>query len=221
MPQTLVFDLDGTLADTARDLIPALNRVIAQDRLQPVTAAEVGHVVGHGARSMIEAAYRLRRRNLTSTRLDVLFDRFLEDYAANIANETILFDGCLAAMQQFADAQWKLAICTNKPIAMTHLLLDRLGVGEKFAAISGGDSFPYKKPDPRHLTETIREAGGRREKAVMVGDSITDIRTAKAAGVPIVAVDFGYSSEPVRTLGADFVISRFAELWPAVSSLST
>jgi phosphoglycolate phosphatase len=220
MTQTLVFDLDGTLADTARDLIPALNRVIAVDEIAPVTVREVGHVVGHGARAMIEKAYALRNRRISPARLDTVFGRFLDDYSSNIANQTVLFDGCLGAMEQFAGNGWKLAVCTNKPIGMTRLLLEKLAIASKFQSVCGGDSFAFRKPDPRHLIETIRLAGGRRELAVMVGDSITDIRTAKAAGVPVIAVDFGYSSEPVASLSPNRVISHLDELWAAVQSLN-
>jgi len=219
MPNTLVFDLDGTIADTARDLIPALNQVIAIDGLASVGMGEIGHLVGHGARVMIERAYALRGRNISEQRLDYLFGRFHDVYSDNIANHTVLFDGSRAAMDRFAQAGWKLAICTNKPVGMTNLLLHELGIVDLFDSISGGDSFTFKKPDPRHLTETIRLAGGRRELAAMVGDSITDIRTAKAAGVPVIAVDFGYSAEPVATLGPDRVIGHFDELWEAVASL--
>jgi phosphoglycolate phosphatase len=219
MANTLVFDLDGTLADTARDLIPALNRVISIDGLAPVALAEIGHVVGHGSKVMIERAHQLRGRNVSPERLDYLFGRFLDVYMENIADHTVLFEGTGAAMNRFADAGWKLAICTNKPIAMTRLLLAKLGVADRFASVSGGDSFAFKKPDPRHLTETIRLAGGFPGKSVMVGDSITDIQTARAAGVPVVAVNFGYSAEPVAALGPDRVIGHFDELWEAVASL--
>jgi phosphoglycolate phosphatase len=215
----LVFDLDGTLADTMRDLIPVLNRTTAREGLGEIPFADVGHVVGHGARAMIEKAFSYHGRELDPAVHDRLFDVFLEDYAANLSANTVLFDGANAALDHFAGSGWLLGVCTNKPEKLAVRLLDELGVLGRFAAVTGGDSYAYRKPDPRHLLGTIESAGGDPASAIMVGDSRTDIDTARNAGVPVVAVDFGYTDIPVRDLYPDRVISHFGELRQAVEGL--
>lgn len=219
-PPLLVLDLDGTLADTIRDLIPVLNRVTATVGLPAIDTKDVGHVVGHGAKAMLARAFTFHGQAADGAMIDRLFDEFLIDYEANIASETVLFDGVEDALDRFAGHGWRLAVCTNKMERLARLLLDELGVTQRFAAITGADTFAYRKPDPRHLTGTVELAGGDVAKAVMVGDSTTDIRTAKAAGVPSVAVDFGYSDIPVGQLGADRIISHYSELWDAVGELT-
>jgi len=218
-PPVLVLDLDGTLADTNRDLIPVLNRVTAAEGVPPIAMADVGHVVGHGARAMIERAYAHHRRPLVAGTLDRLFDAFIADYSVNLAANTVLFDGVEPSLDLFASQGWLLAVCTNKQEDLARRLLDELGLGNRFAAITGGNTFAWRKPDPRHLTETVSRAGGDPRNAVMVGDSITDIRTAQAAGIPVVAVDFGYSEVPVGQLGPDRVISHYDELFDAAGAL--
>ncbi|MEC9342306.1 MAG: HAD-IA family hydrolase [Pseudomonadota bacterium] len=216
----LVLDLDGTLADTIRDLIPVLNRVTAQVGLPAIDMADVGHVVGHGARAMLARAFAFHGKQVEETVIEGLFRDFLIDYENNIARETVLFDGVPAALDRFAGDGWRLAVCTNKAEHLARLLIDELGQGDRFAAITGGDTFDFRKPDPRHLTETVRLAGGNPLRSVMVGDSSTDIRTAKAAGIPVVAVDFGYADMPVDRLGADRVISHYDELRAAVAEMA-
>ncbi|GIL00661.1 MAG: phosphoglycolate phosphatase, bacterial [Alphaproteobacteria bacterium] len=218
-PPLLVLDLDGTLADTMRDLIPVLNRVTATAGLAPIGNGEVGHVVGHGARAMIEKAFAFHGRPLDEGLLDRLFDRFIEDYSRNLARNTVLFDGVARALDRFAEDGWLLAVCTNKQERLAARLIGELGQAHRFAAISGGDTFAFRKPDPRHLVETIALAGGVPARTVMVGDSVTDIDTARAAGIPVVAVDFGYSGVPVAQLRPDRVISHYDELWEAARAL--
>ena len=217
---TLVLDLDGTLADTNRDLVPVLNRVIGAEGLAPVAFADVGHIVGLGARKMIERAYEFRAVPLGNAKLDQLFDAFIADYEQNLAVNTVLYDGVEAALERFAQAGWILAICTNKHEAMARKLVAELGVADYFAAIAGGNTFPVRKPDPLHLTGTVEQAGGNVARAVMVGDSITDISAARAASIPVVAVDFGYSERPVRDYSPDHVISHYDQLWDAVGRIA-
>ncbi len=212
MSPILVFDLDGTLADTMLDLIPVLNRTTASVGLEAIPISDVGHVVGHGARAMIERAFAYHGRPLAPEVHDRLFDDFLVDYERNIAANTVLFDGALDILEQYGRDGWKLAVCTNKPEKLAVRLLEELGVAGRFASITGGDTYPWRKPDPRHLTGTIAKAGGDPARAVMVGDSRTDIDTARAAGIPVIAVDFGYTDTPVRDLRPDRVISHFSEL---------
>jgi phosphoglycolate phosphatase len=215
----VVFDLDGTLADTARDLIPVLNRTVAAAGVRAVGPEQIRTVAGNGARAMIERAFALSGIRLTPNLHDSLFRRFLADYEANIAANTVLYDDVEAALSKLAQAGHPLAVCTNKPVAMARLLLEKLGIAHRFGAIAGGDSFDFRKPDPRHLTETIRLAGALPSRAIMVGDSLTDIRAARQAGVPVIAVDWGYSSEPVANLAPDAVISRMDQLHAAIAAL--
>lgn len=208
----VVIDLDGTLADTNRDLIPVLNRTIATQGLAPLAFSDVGHIVGHGAKAMLVRAFQFRGVQIDEALLELLFARFLEDYWENISVSTVLFDGVTEALDRLAADGFLLSICTNKTHRMAEKLLRELGVRHRFASVTGGDSYAFRKPDPRHLFETIALAGGDPARAVMVGDSRTDIDTAKAAGIPVVAVDFGYSDVPVALLSPDAVISHYRDL---------
>ncbi|MEZ5870400.1 MAG: HAD-IA family hydrolase [Nitratireductor sp.] len=217
---TLVLDLDGTLADTRLDLVAVLNRVISSQGLSPLAIDDVGFLAGQGARRMIEHAFALRETELDGMTLDQLFDDFLTDYSATMADNTVLYDGVEAALQRFSQAGWLLAICTNKQEAMARKLVAELGQAHRFSAIAGGDTFPVRKPDPAHLLGTITQAGGNSDRAVMVGDSVTDISAANAARVPVVTVDFGYSDRPIREYSPDYVISHFDQLWQTVQTIS-
>jgi phosphoglycolate phosphatase len=216
---TLVFDLDGTLVDTAPDLFAALNVALAAGGLRSVGAAEARTMIGHGARALVERGIAANRADLAPEEVDRLFQVFLDHYAAHIADESRPFPGLIEAMDRFEAAGWRLAVCTNKLEFLSRLLVDTLGLGPRFAALTGGDTFAFKKPDARHLLETIARAGGDPRRAVMVGDSATDIDTAKNAGVPVVAVDFGYTPIHVSELGPDRVISHYDALWDAVAEL--
>lgn len=216
---TIIFDLDGTLADSARDLVATLNVVLAIEEVAPALLEQTRDLIGVGARPLIERGFALQGRKLDEPRLDELYAIFLDHYHANLANETVLFDGALAALDRFARDGWLLGVCTNKLAAHASTLLRALGAHDRFAAIAGKDSFAFFKPDPRHLLATIEQAGGDPARAVMVGDSKTDIDTARAAKTPVVAVSFGYTQVPVRDLAPDLVIDHFDELWDAAQSL--
>jgi phosphoglycolate phosphatase len=218
-PPVLVFDLDGTLADTAHDLIGALNALLAREGLSPVALEAARPLVGAGARALIERGFARQGAPLDSMRTDALVRDFLLHYEAHIADDSRLFPGALAALDRFKAAGFRLAVCTNKPEALARLLLQKLSAADRFAAICGRGSFPMHKPDPRTLWLTIEAADGDLRRAVMVGDSKTDIDTARAAGTPSVAVDFGYTDTPVAAFSPDRVISHFDELWDAVASL--
>jgi phosphoglycolate phosphatase len=216
---TLVLDLDGTLAETAPDLIEALNFVLTGEGIEPVPLVSARWLLGAGGRALIARGFAQAGRSLEPATLERLFARFLAHYNAHIADHSALFPGVLESLDRCAAAGWRLAICTNKLQASADLLLGKLGVADRFAFVCGQDTFGVGKPDPRPLLETIREAGGRPDRAVMVGDSRTDIDTAKAAGVPVVAVDFGYTDVPVAELGPDRVISHFDALFEAATAL--
>ncbi|MGJ0507363.1 MAG: HAD family hydrolase [Methylocystis sp.] len=215
----LVFDLDGTLADTAGDLIATLNVLLDREGLPIVAPSAARGLVGAGARALIERGFALNGVALTPERTDPLVRDFLAHYEAHIADESALFPGVRAALDRFAEAGFRLAVCTNKPERLARLLLEKLEAVDRFAAICGRGTFPMHKPDPRTLLLTIEAAGGDPGRALMVGDSRTDIDTAKAAGAPVVAVDFGYTDTPVADLSPDRVISHYDELWEAATSL--
>ncbi|HVB90209.1 MAG TPA: HAD family hydrolase [Beijerinckiaceae bacterium] len=223
-PALLVLDLDGTLVDTAADLVATLNAVLKLDDVPALSIAQALPLVGAGSRALVTRAYAAAGRTLTPERLDALFLAFLRHYEEHIADASALYPGVVDALDRFAAAGWILAVCTNKIERASIKLLSALGVADRFRAICGQDTFkagdlPISKPDPQALLLTIAKAGGDRRRAVMVGDSRTDVETARSAGVPIVAVDFGYADAPIRALSPDRVISRFSDLWDAVASL--
>ena len=217
---TIVFDLDGTLAETAPDIIGTLNVVLDREGLAPLPVSKARDLVGAGARALIERGFRLYGKPLSPTRLDELFEVFLDVYAGRVANESHLYDGVLDALDVLVADGHILAVCTNKPERHSRLLLDALGITARFRAIAGRDSYPFFKPDARHLTMTIEAAGGDPRQAIMIGDSATDIATARNAGLPVICVPFGYTDVPIETLEPDHVIRHFDELVGAVSKVS-
>lgn len=215
----VVFDLDGTLAETAPDIIATLNLILDRQGLPPVPVAMARDLVGAGARALIERGFRLHGRDLSPELLEALFQDFLVAYAERVADKSTLYPGVVAALESLSQAGWLLAVCTNKPEHHSRLLIEALGITHHFAAICGRDTFPVCKPDPQHLTLTIEKAGGNRLMAIMVGDSVTDITTAKAAGIPVIAVPFGYTDVPVEKLDPDAVIPHFDALHAAIDGL--
>ncbi|MBB4039380.1 phosphoglycolate phosphatase [Microvirga flocculans] len=211
-----VFDLDGTLADTAGDLVGTLNVILEREGLAPLPVAKARDMIGAGARALIQRGFEAVGKELAPDRLEELFRQFMVHYGENICVETRLYPGVVAALDRLEQAGFILAVCTNKVEEHAIKLLDELGIGHRFAANCGRDTFPYFKPDPRHLTLTIERAGGNPSRAVMIGDSRTDIVTAQNAGIPVVAVPFGYTDVPVRELGPDLVIDHFDDLFAAV-----
>lgn len=208
----IVFDLDGTLVDTAPDLVDSLNHALTSAGVPVVDPTVHRNNAGLGARVMIERAYQAHRRTLPVDEHDRLFALFLEHYGASMPGRSKPYPGAVEALDRFVAAGFLLAVCTNKTEALSRRLLAGTGVAGYFGAICGQDTFAFRKPDPRHLIETIRLAGSDRDRAVMVGDSRTDIDTAKAAGIPVVAVDFGYTDRHVREFEPTVVISHFDEL---------
>ncbi len=215
----VVFDLDGTLADTAQDLIATLNVVLTQEKLAPLPFEKARDLIGAGARPLIQRGFAASQAPLSDARLNELYAFFLDHYHHHIAVHTVLFPGVLESLNELAAQGFTLAVCTNKLESHALELLKVLGIIDRFAFISGKDTFDVFKPEARHLTETIRHAGGDFERAVMVGDSKTDIDTARNAGIPVVGVSFGYTNIHVRELGADAVIDHFDDLNAAVQRL--
>ena len=216
----IVFDLDGTLIDTAPDLVDTLNVVFAREGLPPVPYESARNYIGGGARAMIARGVEAEGQVLPPAKLEQMFSDFLVHYAEHIADRSRPFPGLIDALDELAAGGHRFAVCTNKLERLSLLLLDALALSRRFAAICGQDTFGVQKPDPEVLRRTIHAAGGNPQQAVMIGDSATDIRTARAAGVPVIAVDFGYSEQPVAELNPDRVISHFAQLPAAIAAIA-
>ena len=216
---TVVFDLDGTLVDTAPDLVETLNVVLAGEGLPTVPFERARNLIGGGAGRMLELGLHEAGRACTPAEIDRLYAEFIRFYAAHIAERSRPFPALDAALASLSAAGMRFAVCTNKLEWLSVRLLEALGLAGAFAAICGQDTFGVQKPDPDILRKTIWRAGGTVHEAVMVGDSGSDIETARAAGVPVVAVDFGYSEVPVAELNPDRIISSFADLPAAVHDL--
>jgi phosphoglycolate phosphatase len=197
----------------------ALNVILAREGLAPVPLESARTMLGAGGKALIARGFAKAGRALTPDKHQALFEDFLAHYNAHIADNSWLFPGVVDALDRAAAGGYRLAVCTNKLERSSHLLLGKLGVADRFAFICGQDTFGVAKPDPTPLIETIANAGGALATAIMVGDSRTDIDTARAAGVPSIAVDFGYTDVPVSELGPDRVIGHFDDLWDAVESL--
>lgn len=216
----IVFDLDGTLAETAADLVATLNFILSREGLPTVSTQDARKMVGMGARKLISRGFEAGGASIDDARLEVLFRDFLDHYEEHVAVHSHLYEGVERALDQFEAAGFSFAVCTNKIEAPSVKLLQALGVAQRFRAICGQDTFAWWKPDPRALLSTIDRAGGDPRACVMVGDSRTDIDTAKAAKIPVVAVDFGYTDVHVSQLGPDKVISHFDQLWEAVAEVA-
>jgi phosphoglycolate phosphatase len=216
---TIVFDLDGTLVDTAPDLVAATNHVLEHMGLPTVPEEELRPWIGQGAQYMVEHAIGPAAAKLTEAERQRLLARYLDFYGRNLAVGSRPFEGTVDALESFARKGAKLAVCTNKGEGMSRALLDALDLTRYFAAIAGRDTLNAHKPHPDHLQGTIRMAGGEASRAVMVGDSRVDIATAKAANVPVVAVTFGYTDTPVAELDPDAVIAHYRDLEPAIARL--
>jgi phosphoglycolate phosphatase len=219
-PSTIVFDLDGTLIDTAPDLIDTLNLLFARKGLAPVAFDDVRSMIGAGIKPLIKRGLALEPKEAQDLDLDTLYAEYLDHYAAHIADRSRPFPGLEVALDELAASGCILAVCTNKLEWLSVRLLDALRLSARFASICGQDTFGMEKPDPDVLRRTIAAAGGEVSRAIMVGDSGTDIATARAAGVPVIAVDFGYTETPIAELGPDRLISHFAALPGAVRQLT-
>lgn len=217
-PPLIVFDLDGTLLDTAPDLLAALNVVLREADLAPLEREAVRYNFGHGARALIVEGLRLSGRTVEVDRLEAMTRRFLDVYAGRSAEHTRPYPGLEGALDRLAARGHRFSVCTNKREALARPLLSALGLADRFDAVVGGDSLPVRKPHPDHLAGAIAAAGGSPARAVMVGDSDADVAAARGLGVPVIAVSFGYT-EDVAALGPDAVIDHFDGLDAAVDAL--
>lgn len=215
----IAFDLDGTLVDTAHDLIGTLNWLLAAEGLRPLPLTEARPFIGRGARWMIERGFQAADAPLAPDRVQPLFDRFIDHYQDHIADESRPFPGCVAALETLKGQGAKLCVCTNKLTGLSNRLLDALDLSRLFEAVIGADATPAIKPDARHIETAVAACGGSLRRALMVGDAATDAGAARAAGVSLVLVSFGYTEVPVRDLAPDILIDHYDALPAAVERL--
>ena len=217
---TIVFDLDGTLVDTAPDLISALNVVLDREGLPPVPLDSARNMIGAGARKLIERGLEVEGRAATVSDIERMTRDFIAYYADHIAEGSRPFEGLEGALDALAARGCRLAVCTNKLEWLSKRLLDQLGLSPRFAAICGADTFGVAKPDPAILRQTVARAGGALSSTIMVGDAGTDIGVARRAGVPVIGVSFGYTDVPIEDLKPDRLIHHMRDLPAAVAALT-
>ncbi|SLN56665.1 phosphoglycolate phosphatase [Oceanibacterium hippocampi] len=208
----IIFDLDGTLVDTAPDLHGALQAALAHVGRPGIPLERVKHLVGAGARALVERGLDETGGRDDDALVETAFAAFLAHYGENLSVASRPYPGMVAALDALEARGARFAVCTNKPEVYSRRLLDELGLSHRFRALLGGDSLPVRKPDPAHILTTMERFGAQPHEAVMIGDTATDVNAARAAGIPVVAVRFGYSQVPIESLGADAVIDRFDEL---------
>lgn len=216
----VLFDLDGTLVDTAPDLTGALNHVLAQHDLAPFSVQKVRNTVGFGARITIERSFSHYGKTLSDDALDLAHAQFLAHYSENICKNSTLFPGVGTVLDDLKNNGILMSVCTNKTENLSLDLLEQIGVSHYFSSICGSDTVPNKKPHPDHIFSAINRAGGITEESIMIGDSLADIEAARAAGIPVIVMRYGYTATPSDELGADLVLDEFSQIpkalreWP-------
>ena len=216
MSPALIFDLDGTLVDTAPDLLGALNAILLQEGRPPVNHADLRHLVGFGARAMMVEAFRMTGAPMDDRRLPTLIDGFIAHYKKHIAVASQPFPGVEDTLAMLKAEGARMGVLTNKPQELTDLLLPAVNLESYFEAIHGAGRYSYNKPDARVFHHVVDELGGG--PALMIGDSATDVATARAAGTKVILVSYGYTPEPATRLGGDAVVNSFDEI-PAAARL--
>ena len=217
--EIIVFDLDGTLINSAPDLCYALNQTLSEINIPEITLQEVMGYLGDGALELIKRGIT-KHANIEKFDTELLRSRFLEIYDTCLLNKTDFYPNVIQALKELKKMNFTLAICSNKPELLAKRIISGLNTSEYFDIITGGDTYDYRKPDPRHLINTILEAGKKVENAIMIGDSENDINCAKKASIPSIAVSFGYSKVPVEDLEADLVMSNYINLTQYIKQLS-
>ena len=208
-----IFDLDGTLVDTAPDIIDALNRTLSDLGLTPVDDATGRSFIGGGARKLVaDAMAKSGGRTASEDEIDAAYARFIGYYTENSAVRSTLYPGVREALDTLAEAGLSMGVCTNKPHDLSLDVLDAFGLHKYFRAVVGGDALPERKPAAGHLLETARRTAPEFQRAIMIGDSPTDVAAARNAGIPVVVVNYGYTVTPAEDLGADAVIADMREL---------
>ncbi|QFR31850.1 HAD-IA family hydrolase [Ancylobacter sp. TS-1] len=218
-PAVIAFDLDGTLVDTAPDLLDTLDIVLDEAGAPRLPREDTRKMIGAGAKALVNRGLTAAGITVDGPEFEKLYERFLAHYADHIADSSRPFPGLIEALDVLSARGHVLAVCTNKLEYLSRLLLDRLELTDRFAVIAGSDTFPVYKPDAGHLLGTIERAGGSPGRAIMVGDSMTDVLTAKNARIPSIVVPFGYTETPAIELGGDAFIEHFDRLPEAVERL--
>jgi phosphoglycolate phosphatase len=218
-PTTIVFDLDGTLVDTAPDLLASLNAVLTEAGHRTVDPAELRSLVGFGVRRLFERAFALTGTSLSDNNLNKYSDAFMAYYRENIANESVPFPGVYETLDALKAEGALLGVCTNKPHDLTGLLLDKLDLTRRFGSVIGAGISPYNKPDPRHILDVVAALKGDARRTVMVGDSSVDVNAAKNSKVPVIVMTYGYTIEPHVELAADALTDDFTEVPALVRKL--
>lgn len=216
---TVLFDLDGTLVDTAPDLIGTLNTLLVQRGYRPVAVAESKHLVGRGARALLEHGFAEAGARPEEARDPALFDAFIADYVARIADRSRPFDGAVAALDRLAGRGAILAVATNKRTDLSLALLDALDLTRRFAAVVGPDRVSARKPSGAHLRDAVALAGGDPGRAVMVGDSTIDTGAARDAAMPCIVAGFGYNDAAPDDMGGDAVIAHYDQIDAVIDTL--
>ncbi|MEM0922800.1 MAG: HAD-IA family hydrolase [Pseudomonadota bacterium] len=222
--QGAIFDLDGTLADTAGDLLAAANAALAPEGLPLLDPSGDRQVAGRGGRAMIRRSLEKAAHDPDAPEARALADRLypvlLTAYEARIAEETRLYDGLEACLDTLEARGWRLGICTNKPERLARILMEKLGILHRFGALLGADTLAVRKPDPEHLLETCRRIGADPKRSVLIGDTITDLTTARRAHMPCILTSFGFAAEPLGDLAPDAILHQYAELATMLETLN-
>lgn len=216
--KAVIFDLDGTLVDTAPDLWRAANHVLTDAGRSEVSLDQVRAFVGHGARKLIARGFEATGSPLRPQDVESLYQKFVAYYGANIARESAPFPGCVALLDRLKAEGVLLGICTNKLEGLSVKLMEALGLTRYFEAIVGPDTLGIAKPDPAPYREALRRMGAESARSLLVGDSETDILTARAAGVPVIGVTFGYTSEPLERFRPDALVNDFSEAYALIAA---
>lgn len=214
---TLVFDLDGTLVDSAPDLVATLNAILREEGFGAVPDSVGRGFIGQGAKVMLLKGLAAHGVTATPAEIDALYDRFIAHYIGRIAEESRPYAGVEDTLDALAEEGWNLLVLTNKLEDLAFRLLDAVDLTRRFTFIAGQDTFAAPKPDPETFRRTVLAGGGTLGRAVMIGDSRTDIDTAKNADAPVVAVTFGYTDEPVHDMAPDALVDSFPEI-PAAAA---
>lgn len=216
---TIAFDLDGTLVDSAPDLIGAVNATLVAEGFPPLADDEGRPLISRGARALLQRGLELAGDPEPAARTAALYGRFVSYYSAHIADESLPFPGVIEALKILKAAGAKRVVCTNKPTELSRSLLAKLGMSELFDGVVGIDAVTAPKPDAAHLIEAVHAVDGDLARAVMVGDADTDAGTARAAGTPLILVDFGYTETPAAELAPDVLLHRYDDLVNACVAL--
>lgn len=216
---TVLFDLDGTLVDSAPDLIGTLNRLLVEEGLPPVEMEAASTLIGSGARALLVHGFEAAGADVERARSEALFERFLVDYAGHIADGSRAFEGVVDTLERLKARGAALAVATNKRSDLSELLLEKLRLRHHFAAVVGPDRVSARKPSGAHLVEAVRTAGGDPARAIMVGDAAPDAEAARDAGMSCILTTFGYTPVPVEDLGGDVLIDAFEDVEEAIDGL--